>query len=403
MKKRKFNIPSSYAILFILTCLVAALTWIIPAGTYSYIDPTAEILESKIGTYQIVDQNPQGLWEVLIAPVRGFSDVSKIILFIFSLGGFISVIMKTGSIDAWISHVLKKLKGKEFWLIPIMVSIFAIGGTTFGLAEETLAFYAFLTPVILGLGFDTITTMGIILLGSGIGCINSTVNPFIVGQASWIAGISIIDGIFLRILMLIIQVVLVSMMLVAYVKKIKQNPESSCVYETHEEDLEFFLTGEEEKKAKNKKESKEEKHHHAHELTSKRKKVLWMFCFTFFLMVIGIIPWMEKFNIPTFENLANYFRQIPYIGKFFGVITPFGGWGFEEMTLLFLVASFIIGNIYGMREKEIAHFFIDGAKDFIGVAFLLSFAKGIVIIMTDGEIIATVLHFGETNLVNLGQ
>ncbi|MGL6098839.1 MAG: YfcC family protein, partial [Fusobacteriaceae bacterium] len=232
--KKKFTMPSAYTILFALIGIVAVLTWIVPAGVYSYVDPNASKLVPVPGTYQPTVSNPQGLWEIISAPIKGFGEAQDIALFVLVIGGFLGVVMKTGAIDAGVATLIKKFKGRETLLIPIMMSIFALGGTSFGLAEETVAFYVILTPVMLAAGFDTITTMGTILFGSGLGCLNSTVNPFATGVASGFAGISIGDGIFLRASMLVIQVAIVSWMLMNYAKKIKADPSKSVVYETRE-------------------------------------------------------------------------------------------------------------------------------------------------------------------------
>ncbi|MGL4945820.1 MAG: hypothetical protein ACRC4Z_06130, partial [Fusobacteriaceae bacterium] len=262
--KKKFTMPSAYTILFSLIAIVAALTWIVPAGVYDYVDPAASKPVPIPGTYKLTEMNPQGIWEVLMAPIKGFGEAQDIALFVLVIGGFLGIVMKTGAIDAGVAALIKKFEGKETLLIPMMMSIFALGGTSFGLAEETVAFYAFMTPVMLAAGFDTVTTMGTILFGSGLGCLNSTVNPFATGVASGFAGISIGDGIFLRASMLVIQVALVSWMLMNYAKKVKADPSKSVVYETRDADLEHFLGTEAEKGV-------------YPELTKERKRVLFFF------------------------------------------------------------------------------------------------------------------------------
>ncbi|MGL6167315.1 MAG: hypothetical protein ACRC0Y_03380, partial [Fusobacteriaceae bacterium] len=318
--KKKFKMPSAYTILYALIGVMAILSWIVPAGIYEYVDPTSSKLQPIPGTYSVAEPNPQGLWEVISAPIQGFADAQDIALFVLIIGGFLGVVMKTGAIDAGIAAVIKKFKGKETLLIPILMAIFALGGTTFGMAEETVAFYAILTPVMLIAGFDTVTTMGTILFGSGIGCLNSTVNPFSTGVASGFAGVSIGDGIFLRMAMLIIQVGLASWMLMRYAAKVKADPKNSFVYNTREEDLNHFV-GDLSKKEE------------IIEFDGKRKAVLTLFCLTFLTMVIGVIPWAYKFNITIFEDITNALKNIPVIGKLLGNIVPLGDWWFGEMTI----------------------------------------------------------------------
>ncbi|MGL5049395.1 MAG: YfcC family protein [Fusobacteriaceae bacterium] len=388
--KKKFKMPSAYTILYALIGVMAILSWIVPAGIYEYVDPTSSKLQPIPGTYSVAEPNPQGLWEVISAPIQGFADAQDIALFVLIIGGFLGVVMKTGAIDAGIAAVIKKFKGKETLLIPILMAIFALGGTTFGMAEETVAFYAILTPVMLIAGFDTVTTMGTILFGSGIGCLNSTVNPFSTGVASGFAGVSIGDGIFLRMAMLVIQVGLASWMLMRYAAKVKADPKNSFVYNTREEDLNHFV-GDLSKKEE------------IIEFDGKRKAVLTLFCLTFLTMVIGVIPWAYKFNITIFEDITNALKNIPVIGKLLGNIVPLGDWWFGEMTILFLVSAVMIGLIYGMEEKEILSSFMAGARDLLGVALIVGVSRGITIVMNSAGITATVLHLGETYLIGLGK
>ncbi|MGL6130951.1 MAG: YfcC family protein [Fusobacteriaceae bacterium] len=388
--KKKFTMPSAYTILFALIGIVAVLTWIVPAGVYSYVDPNASKLVPVPGTYQPTVSNPQGLWEIISAPIKGFGEAQDIALFVLVIGGFLGVVMKTGAIDAGVATLIKKFKGRETLLIPIMMSIFALGGTSFGLAEETVAFYVILTPVMLAAGFDTITTMGTILFGSGLGCLNSTVNPFATGVASGFAGISIGDGIFLRASMLVIQVAIVSWMLMNYAKKVKADPSKSVVYETREADLEHFLGSEAENGV-------------YPELTKERKRVLFFFGISFIIMIMGVIPWAYKFNVTIFEDITKWVTSLPVIGAFLGKVVPLGDWWFGEMTMLFMVMSVIIGLSFGMSEKELISTFVAGARDLLGVALIVGVSRGITIVMNAGGMTATVLSLGEKTLSGLGK
>ncbi|MGL4402699.1 MAG: YfcC family protein [Fusobacteriaceae bacterium] len=388
--KKKFTMPSAYTILFALIGIVAALTWIVPAGIYEYVDPAASKPVPIPGTYKLTEMNPQGIWEVLMAPIKGFGEAQDIALFVLVIGGFLGIVMKTGAIDAGVAALIKKFEGKETLLIPMMMTIFALGGTSFGLAEETVAFYAFMTPVMLAAGFDTVTTMGTILFGSGLGCLNSTVNPFSTGIASGFAGISIGDGIVPRAIMLVVQVGLVSWMLMNYAKKVKADPTKSVVYETREADIEHFLGSEAEKGE-------------YPELTKERKRVLFFFGMSFVIMIMGVIPWAYKFNVTIFEDITNWITAIPVLGTFVGKIVPLGDWWFGEMTMLFMVMSVVIGLSSGMNEKELISTFVAGARDLLGVALIVGVSRGITIVMSAGGMTATVLSLGEKTLAGLGK
>ena len=193
MEKSKFRMPTAYTILFLLIILVAVSTWLIPAGAYDYVDgvPVA-------GTYHAVEPSPQGVGGVLKAAFSGFYDAVDVCLFILMVGGFLGVVMKTGAVDAGVVGVIRLLGGREKWLIPILMVFFGLGGTTYGMWEETMAFYPLLIPVFLAAGYDAVVGISVILLGAGAGVIASTVNPFATGIAAGFAGVSLGEGILLR-------------------------------------------------------------------------------------------------------------------------------------------------------------------------------------------------------------
>ncbi len=198
--KKKRKMPTAFGILLGLTVISAIATWIVPSGTYDMHDkvPIA-------GTYHAVEANPQGLWDIFQAPVTGFADALSVAFFILVLGGFLGIIFETRAIDAVIGNTVQKYKGREKFLIPILMVLFAFGGTTYGMAEETIAFYPLIIPILLGAGYDLVTVILVIFIGSGCGVLGGLVDPFAVGIASGLADISIGDGMEFRFLMLVLQ------------------------------------------------------------------------------------------------------------------------------------------------------------------------------------------------------
>src|SRR5512136_986550 len=222
-KRRTFTFPSAFTILFILLIVIALATYIIPAGSYDY-NPDGEPIP---GTYHSVAANPQKLLNsALMGPINGMYGIEDasgnvniwnsgelfgaidVAMFVLIIGGFLGVTMKTGAINAGIAWVVSKLKGKEKWMFPILMTIFAIGGTSYGMAEETLAFYALIITVMLAAGYDGLSAGALILLGAGIGVIGSTVNPFATGIASGFAGTNISEGLIGRLVLLVIGTVI---------------------------------------------------------------------------------------------------------------------------------------------------------------------------------------------------
>ena len=384
-KKKGFKMPSSYTVLYILIIILAILTWIIPAGEYKK-NQAGQLLA---GSYKTVQSNPQGIYDIFMAPVYGLignkltTGSIGVAFFILIIGGFLGVITETGALDIGIASVIKKNKGKEKRLIPLLMILFAIGGTTYGMAEETIAFYPLLIPIMIGVGFDTVTAVAVILVGSQIGCLASTVNPFATGVASDTAGVSIADGIVWRLVFLVVMLAISILYVYRYATKIEKNPEKSFVYSQRKEDLEFFKIPE-----------------NSSTMTKKQFYILWIFILTFFIMILSLIPWGD-FGIKIFQQFNDALLGLPVIGGLFRHASPFGTWYFSEITMLFFVSSVLIGVVYRMSEDKFLEVFLKGSADLIGVALICAVSRGIQIIMNDGLITATILHWGEIGLKGL--
>ena len=387
--KKGFKMPSSYTVLMIIIAIMAVLTWIIPAGQYDA-DKSGNLIT---GTYKTVAQNPQGIWDVLMAPIRAMlgkeptSAAIDVAFFILMVGGFLGVVNETGALDVGIASIVKKYKGREKMLILVLMPLFALGGSTYGMGEETMAFYPLLVPVMMAVGFDSLTAVAIILLGSQIGCLASTLNPFATGIASATAGVGTGDGIVLRLIFFVVMTALGTYFVYRYADKIQKDPTKSLVYSHREEDLKHFNVD-----AVANVEST---------LSKKQKQVLVLFVLTFVLMIMSFIPWTDL-NVHVFENFNKWLIGIPVIGKIVGTSTSaLGTWYFPEGAMLFMVMGIIIGFVYRMKESRFITVFINGAADLLSVALIVAVARGIQVIMNDGMITATILHWGEVGLKGL--
>lgn len=363
--KKKFSMPSAYTILFAIIVVVAILTWIVPAGQYEMTELNGKEVPVP-GTYQQVERTPQGIFDIITSPVKGYQDAVDVALFILIIGGFLGVVMKTGAIDAGIAQVTNKLKGKEKIMIPILMVLFGIGGTSYGMAEETIAFYPLLIPVFVAAGYDTVTAVAVILLGAGVGVLGSTVNPFATGIASGFAGVSLGQGIVLRLLILVVGEIAAILYVMRYAEKVRKDPTKSITYATREEDIKHFGAQQEGTSFP--------------ELTGKRKLILGLFALTFVIMIYGVIP---------FEDMG--ITAIPTLW-----------WWFTELASLFLIMSIIIGLVAGLSEKELIGAFVDGSRDLLGVALIVGLSRGITVVMNAGNMTATVLNLGERTLASTG-
>ena len=337
------------------------------------------------GTYHTVPANPQKLLvSALMGPINGMYGIEDaagnvsiwnsgelfgaidVAMFVLIIGGFLGVTMKTGAISAGIAWVVAKLKGKEKWMFPVLMTIFAIGGTTYGMAEETLAFYALIITVMLAAGYDGLAAVAVVMLGAGIGVIGSTINPFATGIASGFAGTTISAGLIGRVVILIIGTILGILFVMRYAERVKKEPSKSLIYSSKAENEQQFMSGGEAGAEFGK-------------FTGRHKVILVLFFLAFAVMVYGVVPWADL-----------------------GLPIPTWWWWFPEMTACFLLFGIVIGIVGRLPEKVLVDTFVDGARDMLGVALIIGVARGITVIMNNGLITDTVLYWAEQAVSGLG-
>ena len=380
--RKRFALPSAYTILFALIVLAAIATWIVPAGRYELNDDGEPIP----GTYAEIESKPQEIVvDSLTAPINGLYGIENergrisyyatgtlfgaidVALFIIVIGGFLGITMRTGAIQAGIGRLVLRLRGRERWMIPILMTVFAVGGTTYGMAEESLAFYALVITVMIAAGYDALTGAAIVLLGCGIGTLGSTINPFATGIASGFADVPISEGILGRLVLLVVGLGIGIFFVMRYADKVKRDPATSAVAGMRRNNEEHFSASSGEGEA-------------AMPMTGTHKLILIVFALAFVVMMYGVIPW---------EDL--------------GVPLPTLWWWFPEMTASFILFSIVVGLIARMKEGDLTSTFVDGARDLLGVALIIGIARGITVIMNNGEITDTVLHWAEDALGDAGQ
>jgi uncharacterized ion transporter superfamily protein YfcC len=356
-----FKFPSAFTILFALIALMAALTWVVPVGEYDRVHNEQIGKDVPVpGSFKSVEANPQGVGDVLLAPINGFYDIDSyearaidVALFVLMIGGFLGVVNKTGAIDVGIKRIMVVMQGREQWMIPILMFMFAAGGTIYGMAEESLAFYVILLPVMIRAGYDALTAVAIIMLGAGIGTLGSTINPFATVIASNAAGVPFTDGIGLRVAILVIGWGICVAYVMRYAAKVRNDPSASLVAYMKEDNEKHFLSG-----AKDEEEI----------LTGRQKAVLVVFGLSFVVMIWGV-------------SMAD--------------------WWMARMSALFIVASIVVALIYRLSEEKFIESFVDGARDLLGVALIIGVARGIVVIMDAGHLSDTVLNWSEGAVVGL--
>ena len=382
---KNFQFPTAHTVLLIIAAFVALLTWIVPSGTYDRLVydgtskqfnyqgkdgdktlpatqatlddlginiPVEKFTEGAIfrpygvpGTYHKLEPKPQGIIAFIQSPLKGIVASIDVILFVLIIGGFIGIVNHSGAFDAGVGWLAKTLKGRETILIILITSLISLGGTTFGLAEETIAFYPILVPVFLAAGYDAMVALAAIYIGSSIGTMCSTVNPFSAIIASDAAGINWTTGFEARTFMLIAGTAICIWYIIQYANKVKADPRKSIIFNQKEEIEAMFMTKSVGDNI---------------EFTGRIKLILTVFLLCFVVMIYGV-------------------SQM--------------GWWFMEMTAVFFVGSIIIGIIAGIKEKTFVDEFVKGANDLLNVALIIGLARGVTVLMDDGLISDTLLYY----------
>jgi uncharacterized ion transporter superfamily protein YfcC len=316
---------------------------------------------------QLWDAPPNGLYGVessegFVGPSEeGFLYGSAaIFLFVLAVGAFITVTMKTEAIQTGIGRLAVRFRHSGSVLIAILMTVFAIGGTTYGMWEETLGFFVLLVPLALALGYDRMVAASIIFLGAGTGVIASTVNPFSTGVASDAAGITVGDGIGLRIALWLVLVPMAIGYVLWYARRIRLHPEKSVVGVSPSDatEAQSLVTD-------------------VPALTARQKLVLALFGATFLVMIYGFVPWHDLWQ-------EGWGRDFP--------LPTFGDFYFAEAAALFFVMAVVIGLIARLGEEGTVTTIIAGASDFLAAGMIIVLARGITVVMKNASMTDTILH-----------
>ena len=384
-KERKpLRFPTAFTVLAAVLLVVWGLSFVIPSGTYEVDPDTGGPIP---GTYTEIDIDksvPHQFYKLWNAPTNGLYGIeneagnvsvdnsgflygsAQIFLFVLAIGAFISVTMKTGAIQSGIGRLALRFRHSPAVLIIVLMSVFALGGTTEGMWEETLGFFALLVPLALALGFDRVTGAAIIFLGAGSGVLASTVNPFATGVASDAAGIGVGDGIGLRVAMWFVIVGAAIAYVLRYAYRVRRDASHSVLGADG-------VTGAGLKMA-------DEAAGRVEPLSGRQKLVLVLFFSAFGVMIYGFVPWGDiwdtvfaaEFPLPTFTSF--YFAQA---------------------TVLFIVMAVVIGLVAKLGEEGTVTTIIAGAADFLGAALIIVVARAVTVVMKNAQITDTILHWTE--------
>lgn len=362
-KKANFHLPHVLTLIFLLIVMIAALTWILPSGQFDYelMDTAAGEREVAIaGTYHVVEKVTedgidlrQSLPQILMAPGRGIQNGIEVIAFVFIIGGVFQIMAKTDAMTLGIQRIVRKLGTKEILIIPILMVLFGLGGSTFGMSDELVPFYILIMPIMFAMGYDSMTTFLTVYLSAIVGYAASTINPFSVLIAQGVVGIQGNPQLIFRMVQWIIMMIIIIGFTTWRALQVKKNPEKSITYQDDIvkkkrmiQDVDFMQ-----------------------DMTIRQKFVIITFVAGMILVVIGLVKW---------------------------------GWYMNELSMCFFGMGLLMGIVGGMSETEIAEEFLAGVKDIAFAAMVIGFCSGIMVVAQEGMIIDTILNALSNLVKNAG-
>jgi uncharacterized ion transporter superfamily protein YfcC len=342
--QRAFRMPHTLVIVAALIVLVLLLSWVVPSGTYERADREGRQVTVP-GTYQQVDKIYLGPQWLMIAPIRGFLDGALIIAFLLMIGGVFGVVQATGTIEFAIRRITAALTTRpalERLMIPVLMIVFSLGGSVFGMAEEVIPFILIFVPLALSLGYDSIVGTSIPFLGAASGFAAAFFNPFTVGVAQGLVGLPLYSGLGYRVLTWFVGTAVIITWVMVYAARVKRRPESSPVYELDRtRDLSALRPT-----------------HEVEPWTGRRIAVIAIFLASMVALVWGILD-----------------KQ----------------WFIEEIAALFLAMGLLMGAVAGLRASAIATNFVSGAKDMVTVSLIIACGRALLIIAREGMVLDTIL------------
>ena len=347
--KKKRRSLSTFAILIVVLLLVSAATWLASGQTYTDAETGEQV--AVVGA---------SLSDILMAPIGGWHDAGDVIGFVFCLGAFLSILNATGALETGIHVLVKKLHGKELALVWILMFLFSVGGTTYGMGEETVGFYILLAATMMAAGFDPLVGAATVLLGAGSGVLGSTINPFATGAAVAAAGVDVNMGIvYVEAIILWLATYFISALFVTrYAKKVKEGKGSILTADQLDECKKAYGSSSEiDANVK---------------LTGRQKGVLVIFGLSFVVMILGFIPW-GSLNEGIYNTLS-FSHWLTGNG--------FGDWWFDDAATWFLLMGLLIGLI-GLEDKsKLMPCIVAGFADMISVNLVIALARATTVIMS---------------------
>lgn len=366
VKPGRLVMPDAYLLIFFVVLLAAVATYIIPAGlfdteektfttasgeqTRKVLDPdtfrlatdpeSGDVLFQRVGLFSGNARERMGLFNYAFEGITSGGRMGAavgVIAFILIIGGAFGIILRTGAVEAGIFAVIDHVKGSEKLLLPVLFFLFSLGGAIFGMSEEAIAFAMIIVPLVIALGYDSITGVLITYVATQIGFAASWMNPFNVGVAQGLAGVPVMSGSGFRIIMWLTFTLVTLLFVLWYARRVKRDPTLSPTFNSDD----YF-----------RQEIRDEGPRP--QLLMGHKLVLLVFALGLIWVIYGVT--VHEYYIP---EIATQFFMI-------GVLCG------------------VIGALFGLNAmgfNDIAESFRKGAGDLLGAALIVGMAKGIVLML----------------------
>ncbi|MCF0150364.1 MAG: YfcC family protein, partial [Firmicutes bacterium] len=342
-QKKGFTMPHNYVIIFCIILLAVLLTYVVPAGSYDRTQNAAGRTVVVDGSFHYIDQTPVGPFQIFECMAQGFNEVSDIIFFIIFAYAWVNLIIQNGTFNAMMGAILRRFGTRIKLLIPVLMMVFGILGSTMGMSEETYGLLPVFVGVAIALGYDALVGGAMVYIGVATGFASATLNPFTIGVAMSISEVPYPYGLGLRIIILCVFEAAAIWYVMRYVNKLEKDPRNSLLYGM---DLNLGSGATKEDLLSAQIETK-------HILTG------ISFLVTVFFIVFGVIKW---------------------------------GWYINELSALFIVSMLVVGIISRMTPNDIAKSFVNAARDMVFGALVVGLARGIVVVLSNGNVIDTIIY-----------
>ncbi|WP_232155972.1 YfcC family protein [Staphylococcus gallinarum] len=343
-KAKKFNMPHIYVILFIFGVIATISTYFIPSGQFKRIKGPEGREMVDADSFHFISSKPVGIVDFISIIPKGLIEAGEIVFFTLIIGGMFMVLRKTGIIEIAVDKLARRFINQSVLIIPVLTTVFAIVATLIGTAELSLVYIPVIIPLIIALGYDSITATAIALCGTVVGFTVGVLNPINTGLAQKLSGIPVFSGIGLRIILFIVVLAVTIMFIMRYAQKIKNKPTLSSVYhaDIEKRDLYQNITNQE-----------------PIEATNRQKWGIAVVLLFFVILVYGVIS---------------------------------QGWFMIEMAGLFIIMGIIVGLVTGLSTQAICEAFNEGFKDVLMGAIIVGLARSIAVVLEDGKIMDTIVH-----------